>query len=321
MFVSIIICTYRRAAALGALLHCLARQTYRNCEILVVDGSGEDASVRDAVESSIRLVGNQVDLRLIPSEKGLTRQRNVGLRVAQGDLICFLDDDVTVDEDFIAQAVDLFERNGMKDVGGVTGYDVLHYGRPMRLRHRLRMTFGFYPTLRPGALGHCGLVVPLDCQPPFSGCLDVSWLGGFCMVYRREAIKGLYFDEGLSTHGGEDINFSMRVGKDWRLVLCGDLKLKHHITATARQSGSRQVYECSYGIARSQLSRSRNLQAILWLLWYAWMELLLDLLSFLRRPSVLKARVIVNRQRGLIDGALSVSAKPRNSSPEAKLVG
>jgi len=108
MFVSIIICTYRRAEALGELLDCLAAQTYRDGEVLIIDGSGADSSVQDKVESFMNRVGEQVNLRLIRSQKGLTRQRNVGLREAQGELVCFFDDDVTFDEDFISQVVNLF---------------------------------------------------------------------------------------------------------------------------------------------------------------------------------------------------------------------
>lgn len=319
MFVSIIICTYRRADSLGDLLDCLAVQTYQDSEILIVDGSGEDASVKNRVESFINEVSGRINLRLIQSQKGLTRQRNVGLREAQGELICFFDDDVTFGGDFIAQVVSLLQRSDMKDVGGVTGYDVLGYGTPMRLRHKVRGALGFYPSLRPGVLGKCGLVVPVGIQPAFSGCLDVSWLGGFCMIYRREAIAGLWFDEGLPTFGAEDANFSMRVGKRWRLALCGDLRLKHHRTMTSRVEGAAQIYEGSYGVARNYLSESKALTGIMWLLWYALVELVFDILSFVSSPSWMRFRIIATRQQGLVDGARSVSAGRQEAAPESKL--
>jgi len=321
MFVSIIICTYRRADALGDLLDCLAVQTYRNSEILIIDGSGEDLSVRDKVESFVGRVGDQLKLRLIRSRKGLTRQRNVGLREAQGELIFFLDDVVTLEQDFISQAVGLFQQSDMKGVGGIGGYDVLSYGLPIRSRDKVRQALGFFPSLRPGASGKCGLVVPVGIQPPFSGCIDVSWLGGFCMLYRREAIADLWFDEGLPTFGAEDANFSKRVGRKWRVVLCGDLKLKHHRTMTSRVDSPTQVYECSYGVARSHLSSSMTLDSVMWLLWYAFVELALDLLSFVWRPSWNKLHIIVTRQRGLIDGTRSLSTRHQEVAAESNLVG
>ncbi len=319
MFVSIIICTYRRADALVDLLDSLAVQTYRNSEILIIDGSGEDTSVRDRVESFMNRVGERLNLRLVQSQKGLTRQRNVGLREAQGELVCFFDDDVTFGEDFISQTVALFQQSEMKDVGGVTGYDVLNYGVPMRFRHKLRGAFGFYSNWRPGALARCGLVVPLGIQPPFSGCIDVGWLGGFCMLYRREAIAGLYFDEGLPTYGGEDTNFSMKVGKKWRLVLCGDLQLKHHRTITSRVNGPAQVFDTSFGTARNQLSESMTFAGVMWLLWFAVLEFGFDLLSFVRRPSRMTLNIIMARQRGLIAGIRSISGRDHDKAIEGNL--
>ncbi len=319
MFVSIIICTYRRAEALGDLLNCLAVQTYRDSEILIVDGSGEDLSVRNKVESFMNQSGERMNVRLIQSQKGLTRQRNVGLREAQGELVCFFDDDVTFGEDFISQVVNLFQQREMKDVGGATAYDVLNYGVPMRFRHKLRGALGFYTSWRPGALARCGLVVPLDIQPGFSGCLDVGWLGGFCMLYRRDAIAGLYFDEGLPTYGGEDTNFSMKVGKKWRLVLCGDLHLKHHRTVTSRVDGAAQVYDTSYGTARNQLSESMTFAGVMWLVWFAVLEFVFDLVSFIRRPSRMTFDIISARQRGLIAGIRSINATRQDTPLESNL--
>ena len=82
--VSVIICTYRRAGALTDLLRCLSPQNHRELEVLVVDGSGEDAAVRAAVEATARHWDSDIELRLIPSAKGLTRQRNVGIDAARG---------------------------------------------------------------------------------------------------------------------------------------------------------------------------------------------------------------------------------------------
>ncbi|MDQ3258362.1 MAG: glycosyltransferase, partial [Acidobacteriota bacterium] len=320
MFVSIIICTYRRAEALGDLLDCLAVQTYRDSEILIVDGSGEDLSVRNKVESFMNQRGERMSMRLIQSQKGLTRQRNVGLREAQGELICFFDDDVTFGEDFISQVVGLFQQRDMKNVGGATAYDVLNYGVPMRFRHKLRGAAGFYTSWRPGALARCGLVVPLDIQPAFSGCMDVGWLGGFCMLYRREAIANLYFDEGLPTYGGEDTNFSMKVGKKWRLVLCGDLQLKHHRTVTSRVNGAAQVYDTSYGAARNQLSESMTFAGVMWLVWFAILEFVFDAVSFIRRPSWMTFNIIRARQRGLIAGIRSIYTMRQDTPLESNLV-
>ena len=140
------------------------------------------------------------------------------------------------------------------------------------------------------------------------------------MLYRREAIAGLYFDEGLPTYGGEDTNFSMKVGKKWRLVLCGDLQLKHHRTLTSRVNGPAQVYDTGFGTARNQLSESNTFAGVMWLLWFAILEFGLDLVSFLRRPSRITLNIIFARQKGLVAGIRSISTVRQNIGIEDNLV-
>ena len=41
MKISVIVCTYRRKEPLAGLLGCLAAQTFRDFEVLLVDGAGE----------------------------------------------------------------------------------------------------------------------------------------------------------------------------------------------------------------------------------------------------------------------------------------
>ena len=139
------------------------------------------------------------------------------------------------------------------------------------------------------------------------------------MLYRREAIAGLYFDEALPTYGGEDTNFSMKVGKKWRLVLCGDLQLKHHRTMTSRVNGPAQVYDTSFGTARNQLSESMTFAGVVWLLWFAVLEFGFDLVSFVRRPSRTALKIVLARQRGLIAGARSISAVRHDAAIEDHL--
>src|SRR3954463_9542500 len=67
MDISVIICTYRRAGALMDLLGCLAAQTYGDFEVLIVDGSGDDPTVRDKVAQFAREERKQLDLRLLTS--------------------------------------------------------------------------------------------------------------------------------------------------------------------------------------------------------------------------------------------------------------
>src|SRR5215472_126095 len=85
--VSIIINTYNRAASLDTALHSLRRLNYPWFEVVVVNGPSTDHTleVLEAHRSHIR-VGTC-------SDRNLSISRNVGIEMARGDLVAFIDDD------------------------------------------------------------------------------------------------------------------------------------------------------------------------------------------------------------------------------------
>ena len=316
MFISVIICTYGRASALAQLVECLLNQALQDFEVLLVDGNEAGSPARAAVETLVSELNGSARIRILPSHRGLTRQRNAGKREAKGDLLVFLDDDVTFDSGFLRQAAELFERQGMEDVGGITAYDVLTYGHPLALRWRIRNWFGAIPSLEPGEIDHLGRAVPVSFVKPFSGFKQVGWLAGFCMIYRRTAVEGLEFDEELPTYGGEDRDFSIQVGKRWRLLLWGDLHLQHHGSIEGRGSDADRMLQNSFGAGRRFAKESRSLSDRFVFARTILGDLVVDMLSLLSSPSWDRLLISPARIRGLIQGMRSVrrAAKP---SPQA----
>ena len=292
---SIIICTYRREQALRNLLETLSAQTCCDFEVVVVDASG----VAHALDYP------RLRMAVLQTEKGLPLQRNAGIRAAKGDLIGFLDDDVTVPPGFIEQVKTILKRPELRDVGGITGYDLINYGMPQSLRFRVRRAMGYYPDPKPGAVGLCDVTVPLSFQKPFSGCVNVSWLPGFCMIYRREVLKNIWFDERLTAYGAEDALFSMAVARRARLVMCGDLHVSHHKDPTSRVTPAEEIYGGSFALSRNYMQRVGGTPRYARLAWYALVEFTLDSIDLIRWPSVMQFRVVRARQSGLLTGALS----------------
>jgi len=282
--ISVIICTYGRATALEQLLQCLERQTYQNFEVLLIDGNGESSPARGTADKFPNRPGSPMKLVLIDSERGLTRQRNVGLQAARGDLICFLDDDVTFEKDFLAGVASRFERFDFEDVGGITPYDVLHYPIPITQRWRLRSSLGVMPGLDPGRVDHLGRAVPLSFLKPLSEDKEVGWLPGFCMIYRRTAVAGLRFDELLPTYGGEDRDFSMRVGRNCRLMICGELHVKHNYTTEGRDDGLDRLRQSSFGVGRRFGKYAKGFRDYVTVAQTFLGDLAIDALAFVRQP-------------------------------------
>lgn len=316
---SVVVCTYERADHLARLLTSLESQSLRDFETVVVDGSREDEAVHEVVSEArarwTRSPNGAPELRLVRSAAGLTRQRNVGLRSVQGDIVCFLDDDVSLPPTFLADAWRLLSRPDMADVGGLAGYDVLNYPRPVTLRWKLRRWLGAVPSLRPGDADHLGRAVPLSLAPPDCGSITVGWLSGYCMIYRRAALAGLSFDEVLPTYGGEDRDFSMMVGARWRLVLCADLKLSHHYAPSSRTVGAARVRETVFGMGRSFAKRVRGPADYITLARWLAVETVIGLLTWLRHPSRDRAQALAAVPTGLVAGLRSLSTAPTPARP------
>jgi glycosyltransferase involved in cell wall biosynthesis len=305
---SVIICTYRRTEPVAQLLACLARQTFADFEVLLVDGAGASGYAQSL--ANVERHAPQLAVRVIASEKGLTRQRNAGLRAARGELICLLDDDVAFEADFLAKIVEAFARPGMERVGGLTGYDVIHYPQAINARWRLRRMLRIVPALEPGAIDRLGASVPVSFCAPFAGSKPVGFFYGFCMIYRRAAIAGLWFDEELPTYGGEDRDFSFRVGRGWELRLDGDLKLRHFRSGESRDSSVERTRQTGFGAGRTFAKQRRYAFDYARLAWSMAGEFLIDTLAFVESPSRDRARMPWARVAGTLAGACSAPPKP-----------
>ncbi len=111
--VSIIINTYNRGAHLKRLLDALARQTYDNFEVIVVNGPSPDHT-----KDVIREYRKAIRSYKCPVVN-LSVSRNIGIRKAAGEIIAFIDDDaVSQDTRWIENAVQHFEDDKVGIAGG-----------------------------------------------------------------------------------------------------------------------------------------------------------------------------------------------------------
>lgn len=103
--VSVIIPTYNRASLIGQSLKSALNQTYRNCEIIVVDDGSTD-NTRQVVESF-----GSVIRYIYKDNSGPSVSRNVGIREAKGEYVAFLDSDDLWEPTKVAKQVDVFLKN------------------------------------------------------------------------------------------------------------------------------------------------------------------------------------------------------------------
>lgn len=97
-FFSIVIPTLNEENFLPKLLACLAKQTYKNFEVIVCDGKSTDKTIEKAYQFKKRLP----QLMIIPNLiRNVSYQRNTGARQAKGKYLQFMDADVVIDKDFL----------------------------------------------------------------------------------------------------------------------------------------------------------------------------------------------------------------------------
>ncbi|MGH2569040.1 MAG: glycosyltransferase family 2 protein [Bacteroidota bacterium] len=102
--VSIILCTYNRAHLVGRAVASVFTQTYRNWELIVID----DGSSDNTGEVILRMATSEPRIiYLRHANRGLAESRNVGISLAAGEYITFLDSDDEYREDHLARRVEL----------------------------------------------------------------------------------------------------------------------------------------------------------------------------------------------------------------------
>lgn len=89
--VSVVVPTLNRPRMLRDALESVCRQSHENWEAIVVNDGGADVTaVLDALP---RAVGTRIRRISLPVSRGPAAARNAGIKVAQGEVVAFLDDD------------------------------------------------------------------------------------------------------------------------------------------------------------------------------------------------------------------------------------
>ena len=157
---SVLVCTRDRPALLERFLGSLALQSPTPYSLIIVDASGDQRS-REVLERHPRrdeLAGWVRYLRVDASLTGVTRQRNLGLRLTTTDLVAVFDDDIVLEPGCIAAMEQAHRADpGLAGVGAF----IANEQDPPSLMWRLRRLLLIVPTLAPGRYFDSGVSTPL----------------------------------------------------------------------------------------------------------------------------------------------------------------
>jgi GT2 family glycosyltransferase len=221
-------------------------QTAVASEIIVVDGSPNDHTELAIQEAKFNLPIQYK--RVDASQRGLTRQRNVGVGMVSpdSDVLVFLDDDVIPEPSFLENLIAPFQDETVIGVDGlitnecrwlpmITNQSASKpamkldgYYLPLSNRERIRYYLGLFPiNLQPGlipAFGH-----GKSSLPPSGKCYEVEHIMGGITAYRKSLFRHISFSHHFEGYGlYEDYDFSIRASAFGKLMTNTAARLEHH---------------------------------------------------------------------------------------------
>jgi glycosyltransferase involved in cell wall biosynthesis len=250
VFLTVAICTKDRLDDLRRCVHavCEARRTTET-EILVIDDGTTPEPALAALTAEAGGAGFVLRYERKTHDFGLFNSRLVAARLAEGEVVLFLDDDAEIEREYLARLVAHY-RDPM--VAGVGGIDVLlpDAGLARRTFDRLfLLSSGSAGKLSPSAFNG-SLAYWKEQVEPFPS----DFLSGCNMSFRRTALEGLGKRDFLAGYSmGEDVVVSGWAARHGTLVVDPGLRVRHHASPLNRLKRPQHAYQLvrnSHAIAR-----------------------------------------------------------------------
>lgn len=221
--ISVILPTLGRPDEVSQCLRCLQSIDYPKWELIIVDQS-RDNRTGQIVAAFSSTLPNLKYLRI--DSKGLSRSRNIGIDNSSGDIIAFIDDDCTIEPDWLEQIKEVFARNPSA---------ALVFGCLVPVLHDHKMVW------IPGTS-----FVSETILRGKQSCLDFPGAGGAMYLNTRIARGVGRFDEligpGTMPFGlGDDTDFGMRaLLAGHEIVVTPHIQVAHHGARSIASGASRR---------------------------------------------------------------------------------
>jgi glycosyltransferase involved in cell wall biosynthesis len=220
--VSVVIATRNRVPMLKTCIDSIRGQTYPKelTELVVVD----DGSTDGTLQYLKKLSSENPSVKIITQAHGWQSQaRNEGIRASRGNLIAIVDDDCTLEQDWLLRMVEAMQDDQVYAVNG----HVQAPGESLVVRF-LDYICALNPALLPNG------------DPKYIVTADV--------LFRRKALHKIgLFDEAFASSGGEDVEISLRMRrKRMKFKFLPDAQVSHWYRPSVTDF-LRRYYRYGYG--------------------------------------------------------------------------
>lgn len=260
---SVVIPTYLRPGWLARAVRSLAAQATTPFEVIAV-ARDTDAATHRAI-AALQASGLPFPLRQgTVTEPGFMPPVRAGFALAAGDVVAVMDDDAEAQPGWTDG---LLRHYGDPGVGAVGG-------RCINMEDEVPVQEG--DTARVGYVNLRGhFVGDMYKRPTFTDPVEVEFLMGGCMSYRRQVASRLEFDEQLNHNVAfaYEVDLGLQVRRmGLRLLFDPGVAIKHYsapreIAGARRPDDKEAVFWCSYNEMRVALRRLpwwRSLPAFAW---------------------------------------------------------
>jgi GT2 family glycosyltransferase len=240
--VTVVICTHQRPESTARVLSSVFAQEQLPDAVMVVDASTDERTAQAISHFQSPLTGDR-PLRywqVAEGQRGLTRQRNFALDRVETDLVAFFDDDVVLGPNCLREMERVHRSDAtVVGVGCFAGPEVTAPRALWRLRRRLNIV----PSLKAGTYHRTGMSVPWEFDRRTSAVVEGDWLPGWGMMWKTDAARAARFHDGFAGYAqGEDLDFSLRLRKQGRLLMACAADLRHLPDPAGRPDPARQGY-------------------------------------------------------------------------------
>ena len=215
----------------SCLMSLMQTQFPGKTEIIVVDHNSVDGTREWLMDFQDKYSSNDISIVVIANKKnyGATGGRTQACRVARGEYIITLDNDITViDNDWIQKMIAFYET--YPDIG-ILGPKLIFPQEPHLIQHA-----GLGVT-KEGHVGYWGFGKDRR-DERYSFVREVQGLASACWLLRRELFEKYgYFDDVFYPVNFEDIDFCYRIREQgYKCVYYPDVELYHADHATTKHS-------------------------------------------------------------------------------------
>ena len=250
---SLIVCTYMRPKALTDLLESVNKQSLYPDQILIIDGSTDELTHQALEKNKYQ---NLNYFKVTEEDRGLTKQRNFGVSKVSNDTdyVCFLDDDTILEISYFENLIGTYKLH--PDAGGVGGYinnevkwrkqnpdketsskEYTKNGwvRSLGSRNVLRKRLGLLSDKSPGFMPEFSNGFSVGFIPPDGNIYTVEYFMGGVSSFRKEVVDKIKFSMYFVGYGlYEDLEYCLRVSKEYKLYINTNAQLGHYHEAGGR---------------------------------------------------------------------------------------